>query len=140
MNANVVLDTNVLLYALDSQPAHGEKRERARALIASSDWGISTQIAQEFYVNLIKGKLGRVTREQANNAVESLFERACIGMSVELMREAVAIEARYQVSYWDAAVIAAAIALRAETLYSEDLNHGQYYGTLQVVNPFLSAS
>ena len=43
---------------------------------------------------------------------------------------------RHQISYWDAAVIGAAEALGAAILFSEDLNHGQLYGSVQVVNPF----
>jgi predicted nucleic acid-binding protein len=138
MTVRVVLDTNVLLYALDSQPKHAAKRNRARELIASADWGLSTQIAQEFYVNLVKGKVGGVTTLQANDALESLFERRCIGMSVDLIREAVAIQQRYTISYWDAAVIASAIAIGAETLYSEDMNHTQIYDGVTVINPFVS--
>ncbi|MGH9483108.1 MAG: hypothetical protein ACRD1L_13550 [Terriglobales bacterium] len=43
---------------------------------------------------------------------------------------------RYAVSYWDAAILAAAEALGAHTVYSEDLNHGQRYGQVRVLNPF----
>jgi len=43
---------------------------------------------------------------------------------------------RYGLSYWDGATVAAAEALGAKTLYSEDLNHGQQYGTVRVCNPF----
>jgi predicted nucleic acid-binding protein len=45
---------------------------------------------------------------------------------------------QYQLSYWDAAIIAAAEALGARDLYSEDMNHGQIYGSVRVINPFNS--
>jgi predicted nucleic acid-binding protein len=46
---------------------------------------------------------------------------------------------RYTISYWDAAIVAAAEALNCETVYSEDLNNGQVYGGVRVVSPFVSA-
>jgi predicted nucleic acid-binding protein len=42
-----------------------------------------------------------------------------------------------EVNLWDAAILAAAQELDCDTLYTEDLNHGQIYGTVRVVNPFL---
>ncbi len=47
------------------------------------------------------------------------------------------IRERYQISYWDAAIVAAAAELGCSALYSEDLSHGQFYGTVQVINPFV---
>jgi predicted nucleic acid-binding protein len=49
--------------------------------------------------------------------------------------EALDLEARYQISFWDALVIQAAQAAGAEILYSEDLSDGQRYGTVRVKNP-----
>ena len=57
----------------------------------------------------------------------------------ELIQTAIELRQRFQVSYWDAAIIAAAQRLGAKTIYSEDLSHGQHYGSVQVVNPFLVA-
>ena len=53
-----------------------------------------------------------------------------------LIVEAVELSLRHGISYWDAAVLAAAEALEAPTLYTEDLNHGQRYGQVLVLNPF----
>ena len=49
--------------------------------------------------------------------------------------EALDLEARYQISFWDALVVQAAQASGAEILYSEDLSDGQTYGTVRVINP-----
>jgi predicted nucleic acid-binding protein len=46
---------------------------------------------------------------------------------------------RYGISYWDGAILAAAEALEAPILYTEDLNHGQLYGRVRAVNPFVEA-
>jgi predicted nucleic acid-binding protein len=56
-----------------------------------------------------------------------------------LARIAIDISTRYQISYWDAAIIAAAESLGAAVLYSEDLSHGQAYGTVRVHDPFRDA-
>ena len=54
-----------------------------------------------------------------------------------LIKVAIEISWRYRISYWDGAILAAAERLGAEVLYTEDLNHGQAYGTVRVINPFL---
>ena len=54
----------------------------------------------------------------------------------DLVFAAIEVKTRHQISYWDAAIIAAAEALGARELYSEDLNDGQDYGPVRVVNPF----
>ena len=49
--------------------------------------------------------------------------------------QAVDLEMRYRLSFWDALIVQAAAASGAEVLYSEDLSSGQVYGTVRVVNP-----
>ena len=58
----------------------------------------------------------------------------------QLVRIAIEKSERYKISYWDAAILVAAEALGTHTVYSEDLNDGQRYGRVQVVNPFLDRS
>ena len=58
-------------------------------------------------------------------------------VSLELILASVQIRRRFQVSHWDASIIAAALELGCTTLYSEDLNHGQNYDGVRVMNPFL---
>jgi predicted nucleic acid-binding protein len=53
-----------------------------------------------------------------------------------LVRIAIELSARYSISYWDAAILAAAESLGCHTVFSEDLNDGHVYGSLRVVNPF----
>ena len=60
-----------------------------------------------------------------------------VAVDADLVREGIRHSIRYQISYWDAALIAAAERLDAPTLYTEDLNHGQLYGSVKVINPFL---
>ena len=57
-----------------------------------------------------------------------------------LFLAAVGIQRRFQVSYWDAAIIAAAGQMGCTALYSEDLNHGQSYDGVTVINPFMETT
>ena len=139
MTVRAAIDTNVLLYAISSDPRERDKRQIAEQLLIQPDWGTSTQVLQEFYVNAIKGKVPTMTPAQAAHAVDTLMERPVVGMDAALMKAALRIHQRYQISYWDAAVIASSVELGATTLYSEDLNHGQVYESVRVVNPFLGA-
>jgi predicted nucleic acid-binding protein len=136
MTVRAAIDTNVLIYAISSDPREAEKRQIAEALLTQSDWGISTQVLQEFYVNAIKGKAPTMTPAQAAHAVDTLMERPVAGMDAALLKAALRIHQRYQISYWDAAVIASSVELGATTLYTEDLNHGQVYEGVRAENPF----
>lgn len=53
----------------------------------------------------------------------------------ESILEALDLEARHQISFWDALVLQAAQASGAEVLYSEDLSDGQTYASVRVINP-----
>jgi predicted nucleic acid-binding protein len=133
----VVLDTNILLYAISKQRGDQAKRSRAIELMQEANWATSTQVLQEFYVNATRGKVANLSVEQAKDAVEVILaSRVCVGMDAETLRTAIEIHQRHQISYWDAAVIATAVIVNAGTLYSEDLNHGQTYDGVIVVNPF----
>jgi predicted nucleic acid-binding protein len=59
-----------------------------------------------------------------------------VPVDTDLVCEAIRHSERYRINYWDAALIAGAERLEAPTLYTEDLNHGQLYGSVKVVNPF----
>lgn len=74
---------------------------------------------------------------KALKVLESLGSYPVLPISESLFWAALAIRRQHQISYSDSAIIAAAAALGCRTLYSEDLNHGQYYSGVQVLNPFL---
>ena len=136
MSVDCFLDTNVLVYAAAGRGAEEAKRKRALELIENEDFGLSAQVLQEFYVTVTR-KLDRgLSAEQALEWMEQLEAFPCLAIDNALIKIAAEISERYQIAYWDAAIIAAAEALGAETLYSEDLNHGQLYGAVRVQNPF----
>lgn len=81
-------------------------------------------------------KAARPLAAQAMEWIEEWVVFPCQAIDHRLVRIAVELSERYTISYWDAAILAAAEALGAHTVYSEDLNDGQRYGRVQVVNPF----
>jgi predicted nucleic acid-binding protein len=136
MSVDCFLDTNVLLYAATGTPAEHTKREKAQALLASVNFGISTQVLQEFYVAATRKAYIKMPPHIALEWMEQLDGRPCAIIDPDLVKLAAAISIRYQISYWDGAVLAAAESLGAGVVYSEDLQHNQKYRTVRVENPF----
>jgi predicted nucleic acid-binding protein len=136
MSVDCFLDTNVLVYAATGTQAERAKRDRAQALIASVNFGISTQVLQEFYVVATRKAHIRMPPHIALEWMEQLDGRPCVIIDPDLVKLAAAISIRYQISYWDSAILAAAESLGAEVVYSEDLQHNQNYRAVRVENPF----
>jgi predicted nucleic acid-binding protein len=82
----------------------------------------------------------KITHDEAVLILEALSPFPVLPVNRDLVLEAVALTFRYRISYWDAAIIVAALRLGCNILYSEDLNHGQDYDGVKVVNPFLLAA
>ncbi len=112
---------------------------RAIELIERENFGTSAQIIQEFYVNATRKSEFGMTADMALAWIEGLEELPCWPTDLALIKNAVLISERHRISYWDSAVLSATEALGAPVLYSEDLSHGQHYGPVQVLNPFLDA-
>jgi predicted nucleic acid-binding protein len=136
MTASAFFDTNVLVYAAVGTGRDERKRKRALELIESTEFGTSAQVLQEFYVTVVKKAARPLSPEQALEWIEQWAAFPCQAIDHQLVRIAIEISQRYSISYWDAAILAAAEALGAHTVYSEDLNDGQHYGRVRVVNPF----
>jgi predicted nucleic acid-binding protein len=130
----IFFDTNIWLYWYsDTDPA---KRTRARQLAAehAREIVISTQVVQEFYAAGSR-KLA-IPRRELEAAVDELMELPVVTLGPAEIRTAIQIERRYQISFWDALIVAAAESGGAEMLFTEDLNDGQRYGGVLVRNPF----
>jgi predicted nucleic acid-binding protein len=135
MTVECVLDTNVLVYAAARPGTDETKRGRARELIAQP-FGLSGQILQEFFVTVTRKVKAPMRPIEALEWIEQFEEQPCVPIDVSLVKRGIESAERYKISYWDGAVIAAAETLRAEVLYTEDLNDGQLYGSIRVINPF----
>jgi predicted nucleic acid-binding protein len=135
MTVDCVLDTNVLVYAAARQGTDDKKRSKARELIAQP-FGLSGQILQEFYVTVTRKVKTPMAPVEALEWVEQFEEQPCVPIDASLVKRGIEKSVRYQISYWDGAIIATAETLRARVLYTEDLNDGQLYGSVRAINPF----
>lgn len=136
MTASVFFDTSVLVYAAIGTGKDERKRKRAVELIESEDFGTSAQVLQEFFVTVVKKASRPLSAAEALEWIEQWTAFPCHPTDHQLVRIAIEKSERYNISYWDAAILVAAEALGTHTVYSEDLNDGQRYGRVQVVNPF----
>jgi predicted nucleic acid-binding protein len=131
------VDTNILIYSISSDPEEREKAERASQILAARDLGLSAQVLQEFYVQTTREtRPGRLTHERAAGLVEAFARFPLQAITVGIVEAAIATRERFQISYWDAAILEAARALGCEVVLSEDLSDGQDYAGVRVQNPF----
>lgn len=141
MSVDVFVDTNVLLYSIDEDPANAAKRHRAQQVLLSERWGWSVQVAAEFYVNATSPKRPfKLAAASAAALVETWLAFPTADITPALFRAAVLIQQRFQLSYWDAAILAAARHMGCRSVYSEDLNAGQTYDGVSVINPFAASA
>ena len=131
------VDTNVLLYSVSPDPAESRKLSIARALLRDSTFMLSVQVLQEFYVQATRSsRPGRLTHEHAVGLIMAWSRMPVQELTADIVLRSTAASQRFQISYWDAAVIEAARTAGCSTVLSEDLNHGQNFDGVTVVNPF----
>lgn len=137
MNDKAFVDTNILVYAHDI--LSGIKHERARSLIDnlwSTERGVlSTQVLQELCVYLRRKSAKKFSVDEVQSLITDFMDWQIVVNTPDSLIEALNIEARYQISFWDALIIQAAETSGSTILYSEDLSDGQIYGSVRVVNP-----
>jgi predicted nucleic acid-binding protein len=132
----IFVDSNVLLYALDNanlskQSAAGKWRTE---LWKSQRGRVSFQVLSEFYVNAVR-KLN-ASLEDARAEVRDLLTWNPVTTDSLVMEHGWKIQDRYQLSYWDALIVAAAKVASCRYLLTEDLQAGQKLDGIEVVNPF----
>ena len=138
MTAFAFLDTNILLYAIGTEPAENAKRERALALLERTDAGLSVQVLQEFYVQATRPSRSRpLPHDIAAGLIRTWTRFAVQPMTLDILEAALIIERRHRFSYWDSAIVASAAALGCGELYTEDMPHGQEIGGVTLIDPFL---
>jgi predicted nucleic acid-binding protein len=104
--------------------------------LRQADIAFSAQVLQEFYAAAIAKKHLQMTHDEAVAVLQSLTAFPVWPISRDLVLQAVEAKQRFGISYWDAAIVTAAKQLGCHTVYSEDLNEGQNYDGVAVVNPF----
>jgi predicted nucleic acid-binding protein len=142
MNDKCFVDTNILMYAHDR--AAGVKHQRARSLIEklwNSGRGVlSTQVLQELCINVRRKSSHPLSVEETRRLIQDYSNWTIVINTAESVIDALDIESRYNISFWDALIVQAAGSSGATVLYSEDLAHGQSYGSVRVVNPLSGLS
>ncbi|MBA4748671.1 MAG: PIN domain-containing protein [Sphingopyxis sp.] len=136
--AGLFYDTNVLLYAARTklEGVDALKRPIALDLIGNHDFSTSGQVLAEFYHNAVKDGPFKLSAPEATEWLDRISIQPCVPVDSKLVIAGVEISKQYKISYWDGAILAAAHEADADLLYSEDLNDGQRYGQVTVINPF----
>jgi predicted nucleic acid-binding protein len=125
------------VYSISRDPSEPTKRERAVALLDADDNAVSVQVLQEFYVQATRPTRRHVlAHDIARGLIRTWLRFKVQETTVPIMTEALRIKATYRISYWDAAIIAAARALGCRKLYSEDMTHGHEVEGTTIINPF----
>ena len=140
MSDRYFLDTSIFVYSLD--PIEPRKEEIAQRLITravtSGRGVISYQVVQEFMnVALRQFQATMSALELERYFFRVLLPMMRISSSAPLFLEALRLQARNQLNWYDSLVVAAALEGDCSILYSEDLQHGRRFGDLTVENPFV---
>jgi predicted nucleic acid-binding protein len=129
------VDTNILIYSVSPLPEDANKCGTAIALLQSRD--LVLQVLQEFYVQATRPtRPQRLMHDEAASFIAAWLRFRVQENTVALFQAALAAKARFQISYWDAAIVEAACAAGCRQILSEDLSSGQDYDGLTVINPF----
>lgn len=132
-------DTNILVYLFDPQAP--DKQTAAEGLWQrASDEAIpilSTQVLQEFFVTVTKSaKQGLPLPEARLVVLDFAVIAEVVAITVPLIERAIRRVEASCFSFWDSPIIETALAADARRLWTEDLQHGQVIGTMQICNPF----
>ena len=138
MSADSLLDTNIIVYLLESVDL--QKHKRAEELV---EFGlledrccISLQVIQEA-LNVATKKFQYTIEDARYLLHDTLLPLHRMIPPAPLYERGLFIRFRYQYSFYDSMIIAAALEAGCKTLYSEDLQHGQRIDQLTIENPFL---
>lgn len=137
MSDKAFADSNVLINAIEEEGANLSKAIIARNLIETMWPTLSTQVLGEFY-NVVTGKrrLDPLDHAEASQWITQWLRLKVESITTNHVCLALEIRDRFQVSYYDSLILAAARLAACTVVYSEDLNHGQDYGGVRVINPF----
>jgi predicted nucleic acid-binding protein len=132
------LDTNILVYAYDRSA--GQKHALAAQLMEAcwenENGCLSIQVLQEFFVTVTRKIAMPLDYQTARQIVADLAQWRLHAPKASDLLQAIDLQQSHQLAFWDAQVIQSAASLGCKQVLSEDLNHGQMYGEVQVINPF----
>ena len=131
------LDTNILLYSISRDRREADKHDVAVRLLDERDNALSVQVLQEFYVQATRPtRTDALPHDIATGLIRTWLRFPVQDVTLSVMGHALDLKARFTLSYWDAAIVAAAHALGCRELLTEDLSHGLAIDGLVIANPF----
>ena len=141
MTGPVFVDTNVLVYRHDSSdPAKQSRAEDWYSYLWRSHSGrLSVQVLQELYATLTRKLKPGMGGAKARQIVRALAAWQPVPVNLTIMERAWILEQANSLSWWDALIVAAAQSCGCPVLLTEDLQHGQTFGEVRVIDPFASA-
>jgi len=139
--AGCFVDTNILVYAVASDDAKRSPvaQELVRELMKAQTFRTSIQVIQELFVTLTRKVRTPLSGEQALRYLDQIAAWPVIVLDYRAVRDAVELSGSATLSFWDALVVVGAARSGAQTLYTEDLQHGQTILGVEIVNPFREA-
>lgn len=139
MPGRVFLDTNVLVYSIESTGPDAVKSSTALALAKRTDVCLSVQVLGEFYRAVTSpSRAAPLTHDEAIAWVQLWKRHDVRSVTVPHVDLALELAHRFQLGYFDALILAAARLAGCGIVYSEDLNDGRDYSGVRVENPFRS--
>ena len=141
MSGKVFIDTNILIYAhdLDAGEKHSISATILKHLWETETGIISAQVLQEFYVNVTRKIPNPLPKTKAREIIQSYLTWHVELNDIKTIFAASEFEERYNLSFWDALIVAAACNAKVEKILTEDLNHGQRIEGIFIENPFSPA-
>jgi predicted nucleic acid-binding protein len=138
MSDRTFVDTNVLIYAhdADAKQKHEVAKKILRELWSERKGVLSTQVLQEFYVNVTRKIASPLSKDSARLVVSSYMLWSMETTPLEIS-VAFRIEDEARIGFWDALIVAAAAKSGARRIISEDLNAGQKIAGILIENPFV---
>ena len=131
------VDTSILLYAISQDAAEQDKAKCANEILSGRDLALSAQVLQEFYVQATRAsRPDPITHQQAVRLIESFRRFPAQDITSAIVMAALDTRERFQLSYWDSAIIEASRAMGCTEVLSEDMGDGQDYAGIRVTNPF----
>jgi predicted nucleic acid-binding protein len=132
------IDTNILIYAFDVSAG---KKHQVASHILNDLWNsglgvLSTQVLQEFYINVVQKIQKPIDQKMAQEIIRDLLKWHVVVNNGDSILDAIDISEKYGYSFWDSLIIEAALTGGVSVLLSEDLQHGQVISGVTISNPF----
>ena len=128
-------DSSIVVYAVDPRDESAEKRTKSRKLVENRRLNLSTQVLMESFSTLIETNF--MPRDLAQAYIGRLSAYPIVSIEKDDVSCAMDLSEEFQISHWDGMLLRSAHKARTPILYTEDLNHGQTYGSVRVCNPYI---